>query len=588
MVKQVLIKHRIDNISVNKKLQLIFILCVLIPVVLTNSLFLIITGNNVKKQQIQQLDSSLVRTKQQFYKDINDASLAAYNIFTDKEINNALEIKYNSLQDFYDVYEGFLRDTLMKHVYIVNKIGNVNIYTDNLTIPDSSGYKIIDEEVKKTQWYNSAIKNPTKFYISNYKQDGKNTLSLVKVMNYYKVGVKITKILKIDFRDMEIIDTLKSEKDRGTIYLIDDNQQVLYSSSENYMDYTNGLNINESSIDTKDSYTFETKLDKYSEIKNWKLQLVVNKKDITSVIQDSSKVILYMGFINLVGASVIIYIISSSFRTRLKILSKHIKKVRKQNYEIVECYEGRDEIGEVITEFNRMTLRIQELIRDVYEVNIQKKNVELERKQAEINALQSQINPHFLFNVLESIRMRSLLKNELETAQIIKYVSKMFRRLLEWKKDMITLKEEMDYIEDFLKIQKYRFGDKINYEINLDAKVEEFIIPKMIFQPLVENACVHGIEGKKTGGKVTITASYRTDSLICIIKDNGTGIEKNKFDLLMENIDAEGGNNVGIKNVYNRLKLIYGEKFTFNVDSTLGKGTEFIITICGKCENSKE
>ncbi|MDT8717264.1 sensor histidine kinase [Clostridium sp. 19966] len=580
MIKIILNKHPIDNISVKNKLLLIYILCAFLPVIFTNTVFLKVTSNNVKNQQLELINSSLQKTKLQLYKDIDDGTLAAYTILTDQQINNSLERNYISMEDFYDEYNRYLRDSLQKILYMVNQIGEVNIYTNNPNIPNSSGYQFITDDVKEQEWYKYALSDPKVFHMIAYESGGNKYFSLIKVLNYFNSGQKYNKVLKIDFSDYKLQTTLDSEKLSGQVYLLNDGDRVVCTTDQQYGE-GKILPIFDESLFKKSDTIIKTDFDKYSQTKGWQLALVVNEQDITTNINESKQYIYYLCIINLLFAFVIIQIISSSFKYRLKILTKHIKKVRKQNFEIVECNEGRDEIGEVIREFNRMTLKINELIRDVYEEKIQKKNLEIERRQAEINALQSQINPHFLFNVLESIRMRSVIKKETETAQIIKYVSKMFRRLLQWENDMITIKEETEYIEDFLKIEKYRFGDKIDYEMEINQEALYFNVPKMIFQPLVENACAHGIERKKDGGKVSMKLDLEEGKLICIIEDNGTGIEDNKLKDIISNMHKEtsDGKSIGIKNVYNRLKLIYDDKFTFKIESVFGQGTRIVISI---------
>src|SRR5699024_5968416 len=154
----------------------------------------------------------------------------------------------------------------------------------------------------------------------------------------------------------------------------------------------------------------------------------------------------------------------------------------------------KDEIGELRSAFNRMYKKIKELINDVYISHIRKKDLELQRKQAQISALQSQINPHFLFNVLETIRMRSLLKKEDETAKIIQNMAKLLRTSITWGKDWVTVKEEVQLIQSFLEIQQYRFGDKLQYAFDVDESTFDYTIPNMLLIPFVENASIHGIE----------------------------------------------------------------------------------------------
>ncbi|WP_298844942.1 sensor histidine kinase [Clostridium sp.] len=583
MFKSLFNKHIINNISVRDKLMLIYLLCVFIPVVLTNIIFINITSNNIKKQQIVQIKASLDRTKDQLYKNLNDVTVVGFTIISDDKIKEALDKQYPSIEAFYDIYSDFLKDALMRKNYLANQISEVEIYTRNKSVLNSSEFVQINDEVMKNYWYRVVTSNPYKFHYGYFKENGEWKFSLMKVLSDYGDG-DYNSILKINIDDSVIMDSLKSEKLTGEVYLVNGKNQILYTTDNKYIKNNNVLPVYNSKLLKDNQYEFKTNLDKYSDLKNWHVISVINKSYISDAIQGSKKFILYMAFIDLLFALIVTYIIAFSFTNRLRILSIHIKKVRKQKYEIIDCNEGGDEIGGVIREFNYMTIKIQELITDVYEVNIQNKGIEIERRKAEIKALQSQINPHFLFNVLESIRMRSVIKKEVETAQIIKYVAKLFRRLLEWGDDMIPAKVEMDYIEDFLKIEKYRFGDKIEYEIIINEKVLDIMIPKMILQPLVENACIHGIEGKKYGGKLTVSLEYTNGNIICKIIDTGTGIKKEKLKDIVESLEQEheGRKNIGISNVYNRLKLIYGNDFDFKINSIWGQGTKIIMRIPSK------
>lgn len=152
--------------------------------------------------------------------------------------------------------------------------------------------------------------------------------------------------------------------------------------------------------------------------------------------------------------------------------------MKHQQFEPIKQPETSDEIGQLTAEFNRMTLTIHRLINDVYVADIEHKNLELQRRHAQLNALQSQINPHFLFNALETIRMRSLMKDEDETARIIQHMAKIFRNALTWNRDKVSIREELEYVTCFLEIQKYRFGDKLNYTIDLDPEAAGVPFPR--------------------------------------------------------------------------------------------------------------
>lgn len=203
------------------------------------------------------------------------------------------------------------------------------------------------------------------------------------------------------------------------------------------------------------------------------------------------------------------------------------------------------------------------------------------KKQAEINALQSQMNPHFLFNTLESIRMKSLEKGEKETADVIKYLARSFRRMISFQQEWINVSEEVAYIKEFLKIQKYRFGSEFQYTLDVSPETLNIKIPKLIIQPFVENACIHGIEGIEDIGKVYIKLYTRNSKLHCIIKDNGIGIEEEKLKYIMEQIKNRDihSQNIGMENIYRRLELYYGREFNISIESEEGKGTTIILMI---------
>jgi len=257
-------------------------------------------------------------------------------------------------------------------------------------------------------------------------------------------------------------------------------------------------------------------------------------------------------------------------------------KIKKEEFCLIEGNRSKDEIGLLIEDFNNMIQKIRSLIEDVYKADLQKKNLELERKQAELNALQSQVNPHFLFNTLESLRVRSLLKDETETAEMIHHLSKIYRSMFIWKNDIITVKEEIEFINDYLELQKYRFADKFDYEVNVPEDVLACRIPKMTIQPFIENSCVHGMKKQIDEGFIYLGIEKLEDRLVINIRDNGIGMSEEKLSKILSSLNNDQyfhNDNIGIKNVYNRLKLYYGDQFQFDIRSSSNVGTQIYISI---------
>jgi two-component system sensor histidine kinase YesM len=183
--------------------------------------------------------------------------------------------------------------------------------------------------------------------------------------------------------------------------------------------------------------------------------------------------------------------------------------------------------------------------------------------------------------------MRSLIKNETETAQIIHKMAKLLRSSLTWSRDMIRVEEELEFIDCFLEIQKYRFDDRLTYRIEVDPEARDLIIPKMVFLPFVENASIHGIEPMKGGGEIDIAIRCLADGLEFAIRDNGVGMrpeQVERFYGYLENETEELGERIGVQNVLYRLRMLYGDSVRLFIDSAPGRGTHIRITLPVKPE----
>jgi two-component system sensor histidine kinase YesM len=186
-----------------------------------------------------------------------------------------------------------------------------------------------------------------------------------------------------------------------------------------------------------------------------------------------------------------------------------------------------------------------------------------------------------MFNALESIRLKAMVKNETETAKMILYMSRMFRHLINWNDDIIHLRDEMKFLNEFLNIQKYRFDDEFEYTLQVDESAQDCLLPKFIIQSLVENACLHGVEAISNNRLVEISARIKENQLVISVCDNGSGIGEERLNRLR---DMLGGSrklveNVGLYNIYQRLVLYYDREFTFDIASEIGQGTKVNITV---------
>lgn len=218
-------------------------------------------------------------------------------------------------------------------------------------------------------------------------------------------------------------------------------------------------------------------------------------------------------------------------------------------------------------------------------------------KQAELTALQSQINPHFLCNTLESIRGQALLDGNKEIAKMMEALASYFRYSISRRGNFVTLREELNNIKNYMMIQRYRFNNRFSLEIIVeeeDEKAYDYLIPRLILQPVVENAIYHGLEELPEGGKVVIEVTLTENILILTVSDNGKGMDPRTLSELNARIHSanmemgKNGTGIALPNIHKRIQLLFGEEYGVNVYSTLNQGTDVEIVLPANYERIDE
>jgi len=548
---------------------------VCIPIIATNIVFYNVTTNNIKKQKTVDAEQSMIQLKNELGVVIDDAASIAYLYSIDKSLEKHLETEYAS----YDRYIESLAS--IKNMFVrsdkeYKTISSTNIMSDNPTILASGNIINLDPSIRETDWYKS-IKDENNSYPNLYVTP--TSISVIQQISDKRYR-KYEHIIKVDL-NMEYVNQLLSlSAFEGDVYFISPDKEIRYSNNTE-MQQSDQLFTKENIIEPHQAITFEQAYQNNRYLGGWSLYGVLDEAKILAEVRQSGQFIGWLAAINFIIPTIIILMMSRSILTRIKYILKHMKKVKGKNFEPVPYYLERDEIGELAVEFNRMIERIENLINDVYLADIQKKELEIRQRQAQLHALHSQINPHFLFNALETIRMRSLMKGEQETAKTIQNMAKIFRKSISWKRSFVTIHEEIELIESFLEIQKYRFANKLQYQITVEEALKEMLIPKMTFLPFVENASIHGIENNPGIGLITIQIAREHQQIVFVITDNGMGMSAEKVEELHHYFveDETMGESVGMKNVYTRLKICYGDEFTYAIDSETGHGTRIILRL---------
>ncbi|MFW5685932.1 MAG: sensor histidine kinase [Spirochaetota bacterium] len=273
-------------------------------------------------------------------------------------------------------------------------------------------------------------------------------------------------------------------------------------------------------------------------------------------------------------------IFSRRVSKRLAELQVYSERIGRMQYETLPDDRAADEISALRSTMNTMTLRIKNLIEEVLQGQLREHKLEAEQRRAELHALQSRVNPHVFFNTLESIRMRSIAKQEDETAEILNQLALLFRRTYSWKDEFSTVEQELQFVGYLVSVHQYRFGERIRYVEDVGPDVRSIEIPKFCIQTVVENALLHGVESKG-GGTVELRGVREGEVLIVTIQDDGAGMEPELVETLRAQMVAGEirDDHVGLTNVAARLAMHYDGAARIAIASTPADGTTVTLRL---------
>jgi two-component system sensor histidine kinase YesM len=291
----------------------------------------------------------------------------------------------------------------------------------------------------------------------------------------------------------------------------------------------------------------------------------------------------YLIFVCLLGIVVSVvaaYFISLQVSIPVKALDSGMKRVRQGNLSARVEIKSKDEFGRLGDTFNKMLERINQLIFDL-------KQEQESKRIAEIQSLQSRINPHFLYNTLSSIRyLISMGQQEIAEGAILSLI-RLFKKMSGKDGELINIEEEVDLLNDYMKIQEIRYGGDYTILVNINEGLMKYKILKLTLQPLVENALIHGIRQNQTDGKIIISGYMKNDNIFIEIEDNGKGISeqviKNIFNEEKQNNNSDLFNGTGIKNIHERIKLYFGHQYGLKI-MNINPGTRVVVTIPARKE----
>jgi len=589
------------NLSIKKKMFLILYIQIIIPLILIGYMSYKISSDIIQKKSVAYSEDILHMIELRLKDYVYNLNMISQDIIYDRKVYQILNndsAEYDIINDYEneDAINNILKKIVLSRdevqsICLVSKNKNYYFFDNNSkkgSIRDIAPFDSILAKARlgkgRTVWYLDSKDNIVQnIYLARtiYNQNNYKEIGLLLIL--VKKELLESVYQDLETKNMENIAVLSEKKELIINRSADNSYFLNLASGDNIIgedrsivDKKAGILVSHVSIDNP----------------GWQVVSYISLKELYREIGVLRQWIILLCFLSVLFLSVLSVFIAVDFINPINKLVKGMEKLQKGEDNVQIDVDRKDELGFLNKAFNKMAKEIHHLVTWVYREQIT-------RKEAEIKALQSQINPHFLFNTLESINWMAQLNNIPEISESVTDLSSLMEASIGRDDRLITLEEEFNYTDKYISLLKRRFEDRIELIKDVPEEALKVRKPRLLIQPLIENAVYHGLEKTREKGIILLKAYLQDELLIIEVNDNGVGIEKCELDALNERLSLDNdtyfkslGSNknksIGIENVNRRIKLFYGEDFGLDIISQPGVHTKVIVSIPVNQDRKKE
>ncbi|WP_261300589.1 sensor histidine kinase [Paenibacillus andongensis] len=583
------------NKSLRYKLMLIMVAIAVLPLSLVTLFATKTTKQSLSLEVIRSNESRMEWAGKYFNEKFDQLQAISYSVLLDKNLFPNTNSSSNNINiDPDDVTDSYIKEKL-RALYIANnsQIARISLYMrfkQQLFIADKDAVRTTSQlSTPSMDWETTDDSFESVNIITNVNR---NFFSIVRSMNRFE-DREVLGGVSMDVRWQmmnSVLDMLQSESS-SQVFIVDSKGNMMYDPYSGTEQITVNKTLLEQIVSNptlpgyrqlKEGFLF------YQPVASDKLWLI--KFIPMSYVTHGASSTLHFSFVTAVifiGFAIAVSVLTAYFTTKPIIrLTKSMRAVEFQNFDVGVSRVRRDEIGTLERRFNSMLLRIKELIQTEYKTKI-------EKRTAQLKAMQAQINPHFLYNALQAIGGIALDRKVPEIYEHVRAISELFRYTIRMKSDLVTVTDELEHVSNYLHIQNIRFHDTLTIHMDIDEECRSCQIPKFSLQPIVENCFKHGLEDKMGTWSITIRVQMILDEVEISIEDNGIGIPDERLwqirkQLTLESDDQELGDSLGMSNIHTRIKMIFGGDYGLYITSEKDAGTTVKLVIPSLPERREE
>ena len=539
--------RQIDNFSIRKKMIFIYIFCMLLPITLTDGVIIYTVLHTEAQLRRSEMEDIADAVNYQIFYDVDTVSKVAKSIYANKYINDFLEMEYRDPFDYVVSYQEFFKDTLFQSSDMTGS-SLTTLYTDNSTIVSGGRVRNLDL-IKESGWYRDLNEKGTEqmLYFA-YEPEvlgavmhPERHVYFVRKMNYYGGG-QSEKLLKIEMDYSTINKNLQNLNYDTPVYICHEGK-IIFSNRD-------GENIGDEYEKFSDYKEVEYK--KTSNIYGAQLEIYVLRPetDLIGKLVERLPMLLLLFSINIFFPLIMVLLLNRSLTARISRLSSIFRNTEDENLVEIENVSAKDEIGDLMRNYNRMVSRITTLVNIVYKNRILEQEMTVARQKAELLALRSQINPHFLFNALNTVYFQIEEKNEIPR-RTLEILADLLRYQLYNEGDKVMIKAEIDYLKKYISLWKLRSTERLQLQVYFDEALQEQEVYPLLFVPLVENAFKY------------VRGEYHIKLNMYLKEDRLYFYVENTISDMLPPLQQKQG--IGIENLKRRLELLYPDNYTLNI-----------------------
>ena len=573
----------LNDLSIRSKLVLVYLICMILPLLVTDGIVFGLLEHYEKREEEYRMASVADSVRYLVNSSFDEAVTAINKIYLDEDIYKFLDDDFESAYDFYEKrYQ--IKESKINPLDggKESALSSIILCSENPGIVNGGNFYNL-KDIKYIKWADLLASKSSIVVFFYYPTDdvrsisNKKRVAVIRMLDHYS-WYKRNMMVYVDLDFSVLQRKMKAMTYEYAVFLCEGDRILLSSPLQK------SVNMDYETLGDDVRIDYETPWNIYG--RNLRIIVSGSESNFKRIIRDHASIIVLLLIMNLLAPIILIRFINRSFAVRLYRISKAFDEADIDNNKGIDAENaGNDEIGLLIRGYNRMVERLNTLIRTNYTARLERQEMELARQNAELSALHSQINPHFLFNILENIRMRSLIKNEKETASMIEKLATLIRQNVSWSTDSSTIEEEISFIKSYLELQKYRFSEKLKFEISVRDDCKDYLVPKLTLVTFVENSCIHGMEGKTAACYIYVRVYKNENTLIMEIEDTGSGMTDEEVIYLNDRMnnctlgDVKQGSHVGMLNACLRLRMSSALTARFNLESEKGVGTYITITV---------